>query len=275
MHAVDGGRGGRGRFIAVGAAWVSIGLLAAPGCQGPGTIGGSKAAGADTGTVGVGGTAGAGGAGAVVSAPVAAKRAIDLEYFEQLERKAAVSQDDLLTGLMIVATSSIGRDYSARVAEAKRLGWIEAGFDRPARRGLLAQELAPVAARAAKLPGIGPATGEASDWRAAQAELERRGWLPTGISPEAVVTGPQLLAVLMRVSDALGLGRGGRPAEPDAFADLGFGPAGPGAEPAKVDGGGVARVRGETSVPAAVDANAPRLRARPEPLPALRRAGQA
>lgn len=259
----------RARGVLAAVAGVASGLA---GCATPAVDGGTEPA-APSRPAASGATA--------VTAPVPAKRAIDLDYFEQLERKATVSQDDLLTGLLIVATSSVGRDFPSRTVEAKRLGWIEPAFDRPARRPLLVGELAPVVARAAKLPGFGPPIGEAADARAAQAELERRGWIAAGTPAETVVSGPQFLAVLMRVSDALGLGfnepttDGGAsaqacaaPAEQDPFEELGLGVGAP-ESPAR----GTKAPAGAQGAQGQVGEYPRRVLARSEPLPPLSRSG--
>ncbi|MFN5660733.1 MAG: hypothetical protein ACK48N_01415, partial [Planctomyces sp.] len=61
----------------------------------------------------------------------AAVRSADLDYLDALERRPAISNDDAITGMLLITTGRIGRDYPARVAEAQRAGLIAGEADGP------------------------------------------------------------------------------------------------------------------------------------------------
>lgn len=57
----------------------------------------------------------------------------ELEYLEALEQARAVTNNDALHGLLVLADGSYAAtDYAGRVALAKEKGWIGSGWDRPA-----------------------------------------------------------------------------------------------------------------------------------------------
>jgi hypothetical protein len=190
-----------------------------------------------------------------------------LEYLDLLERRPVIGADDMLSGLLMVRAGSMGRNYMARVTEARRLGIVDEAWDAPARRAMTAEDLA-----VAVVATLGDLRTRAS----ALPYVQSRGWLPSDLAPASTVSGAQFLSLLGNLSDELARrGRGGSSmmrtspvVEADPFDQLGFGPAaGDGREGVTAS---VAAPRGPdpSALMAALPSTAPRRR--PEPLPEIR-----
>lgn len=133
----------------------------------------------------------------------AAVRSADLDYLDALERRPAISNDDAITGMLLITTGRIGRDYPARVAEAQRAGLITGEADGPPpapRRAANAGDVSRLVALALRAVEPSLASGEAS---AGMNWLRQRGALPAAMNETDLPTGPQFLAVLMAVGEAL------------------------------------------------------------------------
>jgi hypothetical protein len=196
----------------------------------------------------------------------AGARAVELEYLDLLERRPLIGADDMLSGLLMVRTGSMGRNYMARVTEARRLGIVDETWDAPARRAMTAEDLA---------VAVVATLGDLRSRAAALAYVQSRGWLPSDLAPSSTVSGAQFLSLLGSLSDELARrGRGGssmRPpagAEPDPFDQLGFGPTPGDGRAGGPEVVGPSRGSDPSSLMAVLPATAPR--ARPEPLPDLR-----
>lgn len=212
-------------------------------------------------------------------------RAWDLEFLELLDRRAAVSCDDVLTGLHLVRTGQIGLNFIQRVESARSAGLIGPDFSRRAREAMNAGALAPLV-----LAALGEAA--APDAEAALSRVQDRGWLPRALRADSLVSGPQLLAVLGALGDELAKrGQGAalpRRASPvpspvvasvgaasksgdDAFDELGYAPgASTTGASTSVARTGVPGPRVATSASARGASSASGLpRPRPEPLPTL------
>ncbi len=133
----------------------------------------------------------------------AAVRSADLDYLDALERRPAISNDDAITGMLLITTGRIGRDYAARVAEAQRAGLIpgEAEGPPPApRRAASAGDVSRLVAVALRSVEPSLAAGDAG---AGMNWLRQRGALPAAMNETDLPTGPQFLAVLLAVGEAL------------------------------------------------------------------------
>ncbi len=232
-------------------------------------------------------SAGAASAGAAEGTPEVA-RAWDLEFLELLDRRAAVSCDDVLTGLHLVRTGQIGLNFIQRVESARGAGLIGPDFSRRAREAMNAGALAPLV-----LAALGEAP--APDAEAALSRVQDRGWLPRALRADSLVSGPQLLAVLGALGDELAkrgqgaaLPQRGRPAQvpavasasaasksaDDAFDELGYAPGasttGASTSVARTGVPGQRVATASTAASARGVSSASGLpRPRPEPLPAL------
>lgn len=196
---------------------------------------------------------------ATASAPQSSR---DLEFFDELDRRPVASQDDLLQGMLLVRSSAAPADHAARVAEAKRLGIVDASYSRPARGVVTVEQASAAAAGALGARDFPRWQGDATRW------AKTEGLVPQDVRGSDELTGGQLLAILGGVSDMLATRPAPTPAAPasatgetDAFDQ--FTPVATKAEPAPPP------VQAATSpVPTAAPTDAPK--PRPEPLPEMK-----
>jgi len=77
-----------------------------------------------------------------------------IEFFEDLERSHVVSNNDALHAFFLLADKDDGwRTYEARVAEAKRRGWISDSFDEPSTESAEVAWIATASCKIAKIRG--------------------------------------------------------------------------------------------------------------------------
>lgn len=278
VHRVQPGgtaRSGRGVGLigGLGAVCVLTAVVFLSGCgwtgasgadRGEAVRGGEVSGGSASVTAGGGGASGGGGGG---GGSGGGARAVELEYLDLLERRPVIGADDMLSGLLMVRAGSMGRNYMARVTEARRLGIVDQAWDAPARRAMTAEDLA-----VAVVATLGDVRTRAS----ALPYVQSRGWLPSDLAPASTVSGAQFLSLLGNLSDELARrGRGGSSmmrtgpgVEADPFDQLGFGPAGGDGREGVAATDSAPRGTDPSALMAALPSTAPRRR--PEPLPEIR-----
>lgn len=173
------------------------------------------------------------------------RRAGELEFFDELERRPMACQDDLLHGLLLVAGGELPATAQARAETARRAGIVDAGYRRDPLDRVTVHEAAVAAARVVGGPGSrdhAAWTDGATDW------ARRAGLVPAEARPDDALTGAQLLAILGGVSDI----RAARPPQSSVV---------PGA-PAAASGAGA------KDIPAAPDDDFDKFTAIPAPKPA-------
>lgn len=190
-----------------------------------------------------------------------------LEFFDELERRPLACQDDLLQGLLMVRQGKAPSDHAGRVAEAVRLGIIDAGYSASPLSKVTVEEASSASVRTIASRDYPKWAGHATGWARAE------GLVPEDALPDAALTGAQLLSMLGVVSD-MQAARGGPPAEPvaaassDAFEQ--FTPVAPApAKPTEPAAPKPQPVVAEAARPVAIVASdAPK--PRPEPLPEMK-----
>lgn len=123
-----------------------------------------------------------------------------LDFFDELESRELVTQDDAIHAVLLVARGSSAPTFVQRAAIAKRAGIVEQTWSPQPRDAITTVELASMVAGATR-PG-GASTGAASGSAAKLAELQSSGVIPAEWRPNRGVSGLELLAVLRRASDA-------------------------------------------------------------------------
>jgi hypothetical protein len=119
-----------------------------------------------------------------------------LNFFDALEKRDLVSNDDALHAALLVFTGQSPATYSQRAARAKQVGLIPTRFDQPAREAITAGELALILARGLEIP-------EPASEGAALRALAEAGVAPDFAKENSGVSGAQLLTLLGHVEDAI------------------------------------------------------------------------
>lgn len=194
-----------------------------------------------------------------VEASAASGADSDLDFFDTLESARLVCHDDVLNAALLLGNGESGPTYADRVMLARRLGYVESGFDRPAREAATLGEVAKVFVRVSD----GAATGDRLSQEQAMTRMAARGLMPADAKPYQGMTGAQLLTVMSGVRTAMGererphvrlaAAAEAAPATPPAAAT-----------PSPMESPGVATTTGDASTVASADGS---LGAKAEPLP--------
>ncbi|MBX9736459.1 MAG: hypothetical protein K2X32_05985, partial [Phycisphaerales bacterium] len=126
-----------------------------------------------------------------------------LDFFDRLNERARVCQDDVLTGVLLVkkGVAPAGEQgYARRVEMGKELGILNADFNKPALQAATTGEVATMVVSAAAKSG-GPVT-EADAIRV----LTAGAWMPAGLSGTELASGTQAFNALGGLSDLLAAG---------------------------------------------------------------------
>ena len=124
----------------------------------------------------------------------------EMDFWDELAETRAVSNHDATHALLLSFGGDAAQDYAARVAEAKKRGWISDSAELPpnetARVGWIARAICMEAGISGGITMrvLGPRP------RYAVRELNFRGWLPN-MSPNQALSGLHLIALLSAVED--------------------------------------------------------------------------
>jgi hypothetical protein len=121
-----------------------------------------------------------------------------LGFFDELEGKPLASQDDAIHAMLLLGTGTSGGTYEQRVGMAKALGYVDKGYNQPARQAVTIGEVASMATRI--LEGKTPATQDD-----AMARLVHREIAPGSARANQGLTGAQLVSMAGGVRDAMSL----------------------------------------------------------------------
>ncbi len=196
-----------------------------------------------------------------VEASAASGADSDLDFFDSLESARLVCHDDVLNAALLLGNGESGPTYADRVMLARRLGYVESGFDRPAREAATLGEVAKVFVRVSD----GAAAGDRLSQEQAMTRMAARGLMPADAKPYQGMTGAQLLTVMSGVRTAMGERE--RPhVRLAAAAAVEAAPATPlaAATPSPMESPGVATTTSDASTVASADGS---VGAKAEPLP--------
>lgn len=130
-----------------------------------------------------------------------------LDFFDSLEGKPLVCHDEVIHGALLLAMGTSAEGYPGRLALARKMGYVDARFDRPAREAATIGEVAKVLVRVTDGPrseGVG--AGLTQD--AAIQRLAARGWLPANVKAFQGLSGAQFLTLLSGATEAMAGHRG-------------------------------------------------------------------
>lgn len=119
-----------------------------------------------------------------------------LEFYDELERRPIVSQDDAVHAVLLLNGGPSATTYQGRLAAAKARGLLDSGYAPPAREAVTVGEVSQMLARAMRL---GP-SGSTAD---ATATMKREGLIPEQADQAQGLTGAQMLAVLASARDVM------------------------------------------------------------------------
>lgn len=160
------------------------------------------------------------GGGPIGGRPVIATSAVEasadgasaLDFFDSLEGKPLVCHDEVIHGALLLAMGTSAESYEGRVGLARKMGYIDSRFDRPAREAATIGEVSKVLVRVTDGPrSAGVGAGLTQD--AAIQRLAARGWLPANAKAFQGLSGAQFLTLLSGATEAMA---GHRPAEPES-----------------------------------------------------------
>jgi hypothetical protein len=130
--------------------------------------------------------------------------AAELAFWHSLPSRSAVSNDEGLHGLLLLADGvDEAGSYEARVQKAKDRGWLSAGFDEEKdlamRRGVLARCVVVICKikGGVMLQALGPTE------RYSTRELGAMGVIPQGSSENQSITGLEYMSVIAAAQDQL------------------------------------------------------------------------
>ncbi len=210
--------------------------------------------------------------GASAAETVAARGgAIELEFYDELEARPLVSEDDALHAVLLLGTWSSGADFARRVEYAKRLGWLDESFNRSGHDAVTVGEVAMLLER---LMGQKPASPTDALER-----LRKRGMIPPEVQENQGLTGAQMRWLLAEVDDVIGSKRVAT-LEPEEAGAAGGAPAETPPAPDRLEVGGTPLSSAEASEapappPVSKPANVPAARSEPLPEVPLRLASPA
>jgi hypothetical protein len=131
----------------------------------------------------------------------------ELAYWHSLPSRSAVSNDEGLHGLILLAdTEDAAGSYEARVALAKERGWLSEGFDEPANLAMQRGSLARSVAVICKIKGGVMMQLTGPNARYATRELVSMGMIPEGSSENQSITGLEFMSVITQAQDYLNAG---------------------------------------------------------------------
>lgn len=141
--------------------------------------------------------------------PVAGTSA-NLDFFDTLESRRLVCHDDVLHAALLVGNGHSEPTPTARLALARRVGYVAPDFNRPPLEAATAGELARLALRLTEGESAARTNQEQALMR-----LASRGMVPMSVKPYQGVTGAQLISVMSGVRGEIG----NRPMARVALAD--------------------------------------------------------
>lgn len=125
-----------------------------------------------------------------------------LDFFDSLEGKPLVCHDEVLHGALLIALGTSDGTYEGRVSMARRFGYVDPGFNRPAREAATIGEVAKVLVRVTDGPrSAGVGAGLTQD--AAIQRLAERGWLPRSAKAFQGLSGAQYLTLVAGATEAM------------------------------------------------------------------------
>lgn len=140
--------------------------------------------------------------------------AAELAFWHSLPSRSAVSNDEGLHGLLLLADGvDEAGSYDARVQKAKDHGWLSAGFneekDLAMRRGVLARCVVVICKikGGVMLQALGPTE------RYSTRELGAMGVIPSGSSENQSITGLEYMSVIAAAQDQLNISERKRQSE--------------------------------------------------------------
>ncbi len=121
----------------------------------------------------------------------------ELNFFDELETRAEVVNDDALHACLLLGTGVSLPTYDERVAVAQRLGWLRRQPARPPREAATIGEVSRIIVRMMGDKGrVTPAR--------ANERLQQMGLLPAGTKHYQGLTGAQMVSLLGQVEEAMG-----------------------------------------------------------------------
>jgi hypothetical protein len=173
----------------------------------------------------------------------AAARA-DLEFFDALETRSAVSRDDVIHAALLTGAGSSGSTPAQRLDLAKQLGWTDPAWKQGSSMALATVGDAAQVFGAVLSDARSGSTGARVSLGTPDASAQRlaaSGMLPKTLKPASPITGGQLVALAGKTSDALGPQLVAAIDPQSGIARLTVGPTAPGV------GEGVSRSSGDES----------------------------
>lgn len=154
--------------------------------------------------------------------------AAELAFWHSLPSRSAVSNDEGLHGLLLLADGvDEAGSYEARVQKAKERGWLSAGFDEDKdlamRRGVLARCVVVICKikGGVMLQALGPTE------RYSTRELGAMGVIPQGSSENQSITGLEYMSVIAAAQDQLNANERKRERESGSTTELSATPTEP------------------------------------------------
>lgn len=129
----------------------------------------------------------------------AEEQAGGVEFFDALAERPLVCQDDVIHSALLLKTDRSAPTYAERAAMARRLGLVEADFDRPATEAATIGEVSKVLVRVTD-PAM---AGEKLSQERAVSRLVTRGWLPSQAKSYQGLTGSQLVTLISTAREEL------------------------------------------------------------------------
>lgn len=142
-----------------------------------------------------------------------------LDFFDALESRELVSQDDALHAVLLAWSGTSAPTFVQRAALAKRSGIVGAGWNPQPRDAITSEELAMMLDGVALAQHAGGAVAGAKGVVLTSPDslqrMRERGIIPRGWRANRGVSGPELLAILSRARLRVTDEAGGRHADVD------------------------------------------------------------
>ncbi|MBM4111213.1 MAG: hypothetical protein FJ254_07665 [Phycisphaerae bacterium] len=127
----------------------------------------------------------------------------DIEFMEKVESMNAVTNNDMLHGLLLVSSGvDPARDYEERVLLARQKGWVPKDWDKPANESAASGDLAMAGCRLGGIEGGLTMKVFGPSGRYCLRELESRGIMPTRTDYQSI-SGPEFRDFLNRLDQNL------------------------------------------------------------------------